>query len=109
MSRHRDTTAEVHPDEVEVFVFLVDSFSMLTSDHLLVKGVEDRDTWEQRVTRETCQFLHLVYDDRVSDVSLHAVFLGNIVSDETTEVAGVLTVCCSLEVTKHHFVHLVNT
>ncbi len=99
----------MHTDEVEVFVFLADSLSMLTGNHLLVQGVENRDTREQRVTRVTCHVFHLVHHDRVGDECLHAVFLGDVVGDETAEVAGVLAVCCSLEVTHHWFVHLVDT
>ena len=103
-----DTASEMHTDEVELFVFLAYSSSVLTSNHLLVQGVEDRDTREQRVTRVTCHVFHLVDDDRVGDVSLHAVFLGDVVSDETAEVAGVLAIRSGFEVAEHRLVHLVD-
>ena len=104
-----DTASEMHTDEVEFLVFLADSLSMLTGNHLLVQGVENRDTREQRVTRVTCHVFHLVHHDRVGDVSFHAVFLGDIVGDETAEVAGVLTIRCGFEVAEHRLVHLINT
>ena len=109
MGTDRDTTTEVDGDDVHVLILATEVFGQLASNDLLVQGMEDRDAWEQRVTRVASHLVHFIDHDRVGDISLHSDFLGDVVGDEATKVGGMFAVVAFHEVLNHEIVHFVDT
>ena len=86
MRADRDTSAKVSHDQVHLLVLLAAFLGISPGDGLLIQGMENRHTFESRVSADTGHVLQFVYHHRVSDIGLGTVLQSfyDIVSDKTT-------------------------
>ena len=94
--------------EVEILIRTTYLLSVTACDSLLVQCVEDRATWTLLKTAHASHILKLINNNGVCDVCLNTCYISDAACDESTEVAGVLTLRC-LEVGDHSLTYAVNT
>ena len=106
--RYRDTATHVYNYEVEILIRTTYLLSIAACDSLLVESVEDRATRALLKTAHASHILKLVNNYGVSDVCLNTCYICDAACDESTKVAGVLTLR-SLEVGHHSLAYAIYT
>ena len=91
VGRHADAAAHVADDEVQVFILLAYLLGKATGDGTLVQGMPDADASHERRTADTGIVVQLVDNARISNKrAATGNGAGNIVGNETTQIAGVI-------------------
>ena len=88
MGTYRDTTTQVHHNDVQIFIFLTDRSGILAGYRLTVQGMEDRFAFDVRNTGITGFGHEFIRHFRVGNESRTMTFFGQLHGNQRAEVTS---------------------